>query len=231
MLVDGGPEVNFTLTMADSTMVSGPVSGTITSNGGSDRSNYVFLRHPDGSATEILEDYPPPDTYSYLAPTIASSSIVVAASTGYSSTAYAIGHRDGLSPGQSGVGVTIPTPAVAVVPTSGLTGVNASTQFSWSSGSSLFVFHAEDGSYFRGIFVVTSRKNITLPAFDGFALRPNGGHTWRVETHGTVASVDQYAGPAGGLDSFSARLDTPEGPKMTDGSYSHSSPRGFTTAP
>lgn len=230
-LVDGASEVLFTLAMADSTMASNTVSGSITSNGGSDRVNWLFARHPDGSATKIVEDYPPPDTYSYLAPTIAMTSITVAASTGYSTTAYAIGHRDGLTAGQSAVALTIPTSVVAVVPTSGLTGVNASTQFSWTGTSSVSVFHVEDTGIYRGLFVVTTRRQITLPAFNGFALRGNQAHTWRVETHGSVASVDQFTGPQGGLDSFSWRLDSPEGPKTSDGSYAHSFPRGFSTAP
>ena len=64
------------------------------------------------------------------------------------------------------------------------------------------------------------------------SLRANGFHFWRIQTHGSAASVDEMCGPEGYADSFglSASDIEPVGPRQGDGSYTVSLPRFFTTA-
>jgi hypothetical protein len=59
----------------------------------------------------------------------------------------------------------------------------------------------------------------------------NEVYNWRVETHGSAASVDELAVPGGYLDAFSRTEGYAEGPRTSDGSYSISTGRTFTTAP
>jgi hypothetical protein len=221
----------FALNVADETVTSGTISGTVTSPSATDRTNYAFARFPDGAAIRVVEDYPPPDTYGYLVPTVPSSSITVAASYGYWPSEYSIAHRNGRAAGQSGVAIAIPAAAAQVAPVLGALNVGSTTQFSWSSAGRTVVFHVEDVDYYQGLYVVTNRQAITLPSFDSFVLRAGAPHYWLVETHGNTSSVDAFAGPQGGLDAFSYRLEEPDGPNTADGSYSASPRRGFTTAP
>ena len=230
-LVDSTNGNMYALNGADETVTSGTISGTVTSPSATDRTNYAFARFADGAAIRVVEDYPPPNSYSYLVPTLPSSSITVAASYGYWPSEYSIAHRNGRAAGQSGVSIAIPAAATQVAPVLGALNVNGATQFSWSSGSRTVVFHVEDVDYYQGLYLVTNRQTVTLPAFDSFVLRAGAPHYWQVETHGNTSTVDAFAGPQGGLDAFSYRLEEPDGPNTADGSFSVSPRRGFTTAP
>jgi hypothetical protein len=231
LLVDSSSAmVTFSPTLADETITSGTVSGTVTSPVATDRANQVFVRFADGGSIELVNDYPPPDDYSYLVPTLPTgATVTVAASFGWSSLDYAVAHRDGLAAGQQNVGMGIPTPAVQTAPAAGITGVNGGTEFAWTSDANVFVFHVEDAGIYQGLFVVTSRNRITLPSIAGYALRAGRAHTWQVETHGDGDSVDAFASPQGGFDSIGS-WGYPEGPKTGNGSFTQSLRRSFTTA-
>jgi hypothetical protein len=220
------------LSLADETISSGSVSGTVTSSSNTERTNVAFARFAAGAAIRIVSDYPGPNTYSYVFPTLPSSTVTVAASEGDSYFgAFGIAHRDGLAAGQSGVALAIPDPMAQTMPATALTNVGPSTQFGWSGGAGPCVFHIENSNYYEGIFVVTSRRTIALPTFDGYTLRRGGNHFWRVERHGSASSVDALAGPQGYLDPFSVSDDFPYGPRTGDGTFSISTGRSFTTAP
>jgi hypothetical protein len=222
-----------TLNLPDETITSNPISGSVMSASSADRVNYAFVRFAGGASIRVVAHEPGPDTWSYLLPVLpVSSTITVAASTGNSFFgAFAIAHRYGLAPGQTGVAIAIPTPLTQVVPVPGMTGVDASTQFSWTGTPGPCVFHAEDVNYYEGIFVVTTRRTITFPTFGGFTPRSAEPYDWRVERHGTASSVDALAGMSGYLDPFSRSGVQAEGPRVGDGSYSVSTGRRFTTAP
>ncbi|HEX6272101.1 MAG TPA: carboxypeptidase-like regulatory domain-containing protein, partial [Polyangiaceae bacterium] len=222
------------LNLADEDILSGTIGGTVTSpSSSSDRTNYAFVRFADHASIRLLIDYAGPDAFSYLFPQVPDSDYTIAASYGNSTFgAYGIAHRDVFLLGQTGHVITIPAAATQVVPVSGISNVNANTQFSWSGVTGPCVFHAEDLDFYEGIFVVTTRRNITFPTFGNFVPRAGASYNWRVETHGSATSVDELAGSFGYLDSFSRMDDYEEGPRMVyDGSYTISTGRRFTTAP
>jgi hypothetical protein len=229
----GSGDTTVTFALADETVASGLVTGSVTSANTGSRKNYAFVRFADGAAIPVVNDDAGPNSYSYVLPTLPSSSITVAASFGNSFTGqYAVAHRDGLSVGQSGVALSIPAPAAQQVPASGIANVTlgSSVQFGWT-GSGPALFHAESKNFYDGMYVVTTRRSITLPAFTGYAPRRNELYNWRVEKHGSAATMDELAGPSGYLDAFSRTDDQPQGPRSGDGSFSISTGRTFTTAP
>ena len=87
------------LDMTKGTIVSDNLQGTATTGGGSDRKNQVFLRFASGAVMGLVNDDPGPNTFSYLVPTVPTSSISVAASEGFDSYLgpYAVAHLDGLT--------------------------------------------------------------------------------------------------------------------------------------
>jgi len=217
--------------LADETITSGSVSGSVTTSNTTDRANYAMVRFSDGAVIQVVNDYPGGNSYSYVLPALPSSTLTVAASYGYSSTgAYGVAHREVSAPGQTGVAITIPDAMAQVAPVTGITNVGPTNQFSWSGSAGPCVFHAEDVSFYQGVYVVTSRRTITLPTFGSFALRAGGVHNWRVERHGARTSVDALATPEGYLDSFSRTEDHGEGPSGGDGTYTISTGRNFTMA-
>ena len=223
-----------TLNMSTSTIASGNIVGTVSASGTGSRTNSFFLQFNSNAVIRLSSDNGP-NSFSYLVPTIANSSITFAASEGVGSAgdgAYAIVHKDALAAGTSGIAVTVPKPAtlLAVTPASAKTKVNASTQFSFQAGAGsaglfLIAFNQSDLGALKtnGLYVVTSKKSFVLPKVvnDTFALDPGAKYHFRVETHGSVATADAAAGPAGFLDSFSGDYygRGPLGPRRSDGSY------------
>jgi hypothetical protein len=223
-------ETMFNPSLADETIASGTVSGTVVSAVGDDRANLVFVRFPDGGSIELVNDYPPPSTFSYLVPTLpGGATITVAASYGFGSAEYAVAHRDGLAAGQANIALTIPTPVLLDSPESG-TIAGPATTLQWSAATgAVQVIHIEDRDYYQGAFVVTRNARLaSIPTFEGFELRPAGVHLWNIETHGSFATVDAFAGPEGGLDSMGSSTDAPMGPKTGSGTYTQSLTRSFT---
>jgi hypothetical protein len=213
-----------TLNLMDETIPSGSVTGTVTAATSTERANLVFVRFAGGAAIRVVNDYrSAPDSYNYVVPTLPASTITVAASEGNSFFgAFGIAHRDGLGAGQSAPALAVPAPATQVVP------VLDATQFSWSGSAGTYVFHVESAMNYSGLYVVTSRRSITLGSIPGFALRAIPLPYWRVQKHGSAAAVDDVAGPQGYLDPFTFSDDLPYGPRSGSGSFSISAGRRFT---
>jgi hypothetical protein len=85
------------------------------------------------------------------------------------------------------------------------------------------------------LYVVSAKTPFKLPkVVNGSYTLPTGGsYIWRIETHGTPASVDAMAGPKGFLDSLSNsyNCDEPSGPRTGDGTYTLSKPTKLQLAP
>lgn len=219
---------------------SGNITGSVIQNTGVGRANSVFVRFTSGGALPIVDAVATSVApYSYIVPQLANGSITVAAiEDDFNADTYAVAHRDGHGPGDTGVDLEIPVPAVPITPTSGNTSVSDTTTFSFGAGdpdNSGYLIHIEDYSYYQGMYIVTSRRQFKLgelPILQGqFKLMPAEVHTWNVQTHGKFASTDDMAGPKGYLDAFALGDEQPEGPANGDGSFTHSARSGFTTAP
>jgi hypothetical protein len=215
----------------DPTIVTGTISGIATHQGAVDSStNSVSLLFADGTGMPLVEATPTGDAFTYFAPIIAGSSLVVAASDGII-VPYGVAHRGNLAVGQADVALTVPRPVNLSSPQAGAP-VTPSTLFSWSRLSQTaqtFLWHLEFDATYEGMFVVTNRASIELPQFpDGFTVPPGTEVTWSVETHGDAPNVDAAAGPNGYLDSFAFGTTYPVGPNRSDGYYTESERRGFT---
>jgi hypothetical protein len=218
-------------------IASGIIAGTITSPTADERYNYAFLRFDSNAAIDLIEESGSgtSDPFSFFVPTIAGASIEIGGTEGYWAFGEAAcAHRDRLAVGQSNVAIAIPTPPQQVAPTTGITNVNGSTIFSWTSSAKTFVLfldNIEDTSPYGGMFIVTSEKQATIPSFpNGFTLIPGDEYNWRVETHRSWMTMDELAGPEGFADSWAPYCESPESPLRGDGQYAISFGRTFFLA-
>jgi hypothetical protein len=221
------------------TLPTGTVSGTITSPSSSSRTDLLFLRFASGAVMPVISVDGENGEYSYLLPTLPDSSVTVAASTGTPLGPYAIVHRDGALPGDTGMDLEIPQTAAAIVsPNEGAINVTDSTTFLFTKqDTSVGAFVLVIGGPYAptGIYIVTSKPQITLSEFPivagAFSLTDDTEYSWWVETHGRPASIDAMAGPEGGLDAFGFRYTEPAGPPRGEGTYTTSATRTLRTAP
>lgn len=211
-----------------SSMVSGSVTG---SNGGM-RENHVYVRFNDDVAIQVVHDYGETDEYSYLVPSLADSSIAVAATRGQSDAPpYAVAYNDGVAADATNVDLDIPLAATLIAPAPGATNVDENTLFSWSGEDQVYMFTAKAESFAQYYYVITADKEAKLPILQtsepGF--RANTRYVWSVQTHRRFATVDEAAGADGYLDSYCyARLS---GPRRGPGTHTWSAEHIFTSKP
>jgi hypothetical protein len=149
---------------------------------------------------------------------------------------YAVVHANGLT-ASSKPALKIPSPVALAGPAGNTKNVNGTTKFTWTSNTNTGPYVArftndDNAGPYQTLWVVTAEKETTIPIVTGggFALQPGQAHYWNVETHGKFASVDAMAGPKGFLDPVGAEGDI-SGPTNSDGEYTLSASRTFTTAP
>ncbi|MEO6600020.1 MAG: hypothetical protein ABIQ16_09130, partial [Polyangiaceae bacterium] len=224
------------LDLTKKTIDSGNIQGTVTSTG-SDRANQVFLRFNSNARITLVDDNGP-NTFTYLVPSIAGSSLTVAASEGRDYEGWAVAHEDGLA-ASAKPALKIPALVSLLTPAGAASGITSTSKFAFQSptgngGPFVVQFYSqpEDKTY-QTIYVVTAKKQITLPSIigGGFTLYPGSGYIWSVATHGQFDSVDAMASKDGFLDEFSRDEVAADGPRTNSGFFTDSVPRGFTTAP
>lgn len=230
-----------TLDLSASTIQTGNIQGSVTPAGVGDRRNLVFLSFPSSARIELVRLAGPND-FSYLAPSIAGSTLTVAASEGFAYEGFAVAHVGGLAPGDK-PSLVIPTPVTPQTPASGTKNVTSATKFTFAgqtSGPYVAQFFSQDpdepnapASRYQTVYIVTAQKQFTLPTIlgGGFSLYANRRYLWTVATHGAYPSVDALAKEGGFLDSFSWDEETPRGPLRDSGEFTDSDVSEFTTAP
>jgi len=224
------------LNLTKKTIDSGNLQGTVTGTGAS-RTNQVFLSFNSNARIELVNDNGP-DAFTYLVPSIAGSSITVAASEGGRYEGWAVAHADGLS-ASAKPALKIPALVSPLTPAGAATGITSTSKFAFqspagNSGPFVVQFYSQaDAKTYQTIYVVTAKKQITIPSIigGGFSLYPGSGYIWTVATHGQFASVDAMASKDGFLDEFSRDERAADGPRTNSGFFTDSVPRGFTTAP
>jgi len=241
-VTDGdGTQLPTAIDLADQSLDTGTVSGSVTFNTGVNATNSVFVRFTSGAELPVVNKVDTgtgtPD-YSYLVPSLPNATITVATAETQNSGAYAVVHHDGLAPGATGVELTVPAPTTLSMPLDGTLGVDDGTTFSFSGGNPsahAYLVHVEDQDFYDGLFIVTAKKQFTLgdlPIVNGeFTLTKGQAHQWWVETHGTPASVDAMAAPGGFADDFALGGGYPAGPVRGSGTLTYSSRFAFETAP
>jgi hypothetical protein len=215
---------------------SGTITGTASPAGDGDRNNSVFVRFSSGGAIRLADHTPTADAFSYVVPTLANSSLSIAASEGDSYEAYGFVHKDGLSPGDAAGTLTIPAPATPLSPAASGDMADQTTPFTFNGSvdsKGAFVIHIEAVQFNQSFYIVTSKKKFTLPTSTGYSWIGGRVYYWRVETHGALATVDQMAGPTGFADPYYGPTQftatgEPQGLNQASGSFTLSK-RGFFT--
>jgi len=225
------------------TIPAGTITGTVPGSGFMARFNNVFLRYTSNAVIKLLADKSKTPGFSYVVPSIPDASATLVVGEGDAYTELGVAHKDGLAINSSGLSVNIPTPArgLTVTPSSDTSKVSAATQFSFKPGGSpnapfVATFTYEDNSVHDDIlYVVSAKAPFELPKIVNgtYALPPGGPYIWRIETHGSPASVDAMTGPGGFLDALSnsSNCDEPSGPRTGDGSYTLSKPLELQLSP
>jgi hypothetical protein len=220
------------------TITSNSVSGKVTAPSSITPTKAMYLRFNSTAVVTLLQDDAAGSNFSYLAPALPNSTITMAAYYGESfpyGTSYAVVHKD-VAPGQTNVDLTLPTPATLTAPLDGAANVNNSTTFRWVSDAKVFVLHVSNtdtsaGAPFSDMYVVTAKKQLTLPAVSGGSwLTPGQLHSWCVQVHGNWASVDAAANSKGFQDPFGPWQEDPDGNARGDGMLSQSATSSFTAA-
>jgi hypothetical protein len=215
----------------------GTVSGSATPASTDARKNMVFVRFSSSASIQVVDQTDAPNTFSYLVPKLANASITVAAREGPSDGPTGLVHADGLSPGGNAVVLDIPAPAEPLSPVGGsANSVTKDTTFTFKGSpdsKGAFVVWMENTSFQQTLYIVTSKTSFKIPVVAGgiFELDPAQTFRWRVETHGSFATVDEMTGASGFMDAFSFNWSAPMGPKQESGSFTMSGAYGFTTAP
>ena len=142
-------------------------------------------------------------------------------------------HRDGLAAGATGLALSIPAPSKPLTPADGAAAIDSNSQFTWAAdagNAGPFLVSMTDEDFYQGLYVVTAKKTFKVPAMPGGPYQFASAHKyiWRVETHGTFASIDAMAGETGFMDEFSGDDETPRGPRTGDGSFTISQSNEFT---
>jgi hypothetical protein len=240
-----GVDAMLTLAMAPKVIASMPVTGSVkarvTPIGSGTRTNSVFVRFKSGASIQVVDDTPTQAGFSYITPTIADSSITVAAWEGSYYGPLGMIHKDGLSPGDATGVLEIPAPPALLAPQYDATQIDESSSFSFkgsadNAGAFVVIIHSLDTN--RRLFIVTSQQKLTkLPTVvDGaWALEHATGanspseYEWWVETHGSFATVDDMTGPDGYFDEFGVNYTTPVDIHQQDGTYTYTPAFAFTT--
>lgn len=224
--------VSFAVDPGSDEVTSGTISGSVTSASSDARKNAVYVRFASNALIQVVEDSSGiEESFAYTVPSLPDASLLVAAHEGdlYEGER-AVAYQNGLSPGETNVDFEIPAPAMLAAPADGAT-LDDTTVFSWNSDAQTFVWSLASDSVNEAIYVVTSAKEVTVPAFaNGLDLvRPGGGYTWRVETHGDADSVDAMLGADGFMGDFhDIAYDEPDGPGTGSGTYTATAVRAVT---
>jgi hypothetical protein len=241
--VDGAVTLDFTVKTIAGTAITGtvaPLPDTDESTNGT-RTNGMFVRFSSGASIQVVDDTPPANTFSYIAPTLPNATdatMTVAAWEGTSYGPMGLVHKDNLKPGDDAGTLDIPAPPT-FTPLPQNSGIDETTIFSFKSspdnaGTFVMAFHSDDTD--RVLYIVTTRKKLSIASLAGeWVLEHAIGtdapvtYDWWIETHGHFATVDDMTGPNGYVDEFSRYYISPVALHQTDGTYTFSAAPQFTT--
>jgi hypothetical protein len=213
------------LDMSADTIPTITLTGSVDSGPFGSATHLISTRFADGTALPLLSADSTQEAFSYLLPVLPNASLTVAASAGV--PGYTVAHADAVpATAQQNVALVLPRPVSPNAPANG-SAVGPGTPFSWSTvgqSAQVFVWHIESEAFFEGIYVITSRSEITFPQVPGYSMNlPEAGDDWAfywsVETHGDHPNVDAATGPGGLYDSFALELNVGTGPSRGGGGY------------
>jgi hypothetical protein len=218
-------------------VTSGTITGTVAPAGSGDRNNGVFARFSSGASIRLVDqDAPAANAFSYIVPQLANASISVVASETDSKGGYSLVHKDGLSSDDAAGTLSIPAPATPLSPASSGVMADQTTPFTFNGSADskgAYVVHIEATEFYQAFYLVTTKKKFTLPTAAGYSWIGGRVYYWRVETYGSLATVDQMAGPNGFADAYygptqATSTGEPQALTQNSGSFTLSA-QGFFT--
>ncbi len=236
----GAPNPNTALDMTADVIAAAPLTGTVSSYAPTQQVS-AHLRFDDGAIMLLGQVDVSSSTFSILAPKIAGTTVSLVAFSGDPPDGkMGLVHKEGLTPGDSGIHLVVPEPLTLVSPDDGLGGVGPDIDFQWSPQPTvaLLGISCQTGTSsdpYVDFWVITPDHQASLPslpASEGIALPKGSTCFWSVEVHGAFPNVDAATDPAGIFDAASYAYDGDlYGPKRNDGTFSFARTRAFDTAP
>jgi hypothetical protein len=188
----------------------------------------LFLRFSPTTLLPLLSENTTATSLTYNTPTVTGASLLLGIrAQGAGAIAYA--YKVGLSPGATGVAVSVPAAPGLSLPINGATGVDTTFTFSWTAyPGGIHVFFVRAPGY-PTFYVLTAGTSTRIPNLKavGLPLPSSAVYTWQAVGFAPFASADAAAGPAG---FFAAGSGSPYG-LTADASAASSAPWTFTTAP
>jgi hypothetical protein len=183
-----------------------------------------------GSDTSTATDSP--SAFSYVVPNPAGVVYdITACAAAAQSGAYACALKAGNAPGNGDIAIDIPAAPEVTAPAIDATGVNDTTDFTWTgSPNAVYLLRLTPlGGRGGWIHIVTTKKSVKIPNLGALAkLFPGAKYSVDMFAYGPFASLDEATGPHG-FDQWAGR---PVISLHKDQWYSASNvQRGFTTAP
>lgn len=152
-----------------------------------------------GAAVLIANEPSPPDAFNFAAPNISGATFPILVQW-LSSNAYSFSWKTGLTPGASGVSITLESTAQPVLPVNNAINVDTNTVFQWVQGSGTGVNRTfiYDGIGQPQYWIYTTEDNIRIPNLEayGLSLPTNRAYSWYVERYVPVGSVNDVASDA-----------------------------------
>jgi hypothetical protein len=211
-------------TVALSAVTASTLSGTVTAPTGYPITGKELLFIPASNAfVPIAEDSTASTTFSYTTPSIANTTLTFLAEAQGTLGDSTILKKTGLAANATGLSLSIPAPPLLSLPVDAATGVTLTTPFSWTGFTGVYLVFFRPSTTAPLFYVFTASSTVTIPDLTsaGLPLPPSTSYDWRVIGLGPTTSVDSMAVGGGliGLLEFS------------DGYYSQTVQRAFTTGP
>jgi hypothetical protein len=206
--------------IALSPVTAGTLSGTVTVPAGFTLgSKGAYFVPGTGALLQAFSDSSATTSFSYVTPAVTNSSLTMLVE-GEGGGALLLWKKSGLSPTTSGVAATLVAPPGQTLPVAAATGVTVTTPFTWTSTSGVYLFAATSSTL--SYYVFTTAATATIPDLSaaGVQLPTSAAFSWLVVGIGPQTSVDAMAVPGGLI-----------GLELTDGTFSESPERAFTSSP
>lgn len=220
-----------TLTMADPAdslpVATSQISGTVYSEGEGAIQAALFLRFASGATLPVGRRALGAETsFAFAAPLVDDTTLIVAASR-VAGTDYAVDYESYPSGAYSDIEIRLPEPPALVQPLDGAQLAPGAATFEWVSQNSVAMLVVSQAEGFTIQFLVTAQNRVQLPDLShlGFSFEPGVPYNWGVETNRVAPTVDEWLESPFPLHPFSIDYDSPMGPEITSGAFSHSARR------
>lgn len=227
-----GVALSDTGTFSGQNVAMGSVAGSSLSGSVSVPTGYTLstkalaVNFVTNASISLLSDSTSTTSFTYITPNVSGATMQLTAQA-TSGTNIVAGFKTGLAANASGANLSLPAAPQQSLPVNAATGVNTSTNFTWtpfSGGAHLVIIQAAGKPTY---FILTTGTNATIPDLTslGLGLPAATNYSWAVYGFAPFASVDAAAGPNGFLGVLGGSVPSGE-------SYiGISSGFTFTTAP